>query len=38
MDVRNGIGGFVRGDSPDTTSRYQSDIQEWNALPCEDVN
>ena len=23
------------GDSPDTPSRYKSDIQEWNTLPCK---
>lgn len=33
MDVRNGVGGVVRGDCPDTPCRHQSDIQELWDLP-----
>jgi len=34
MNVRNGIGGVVRGNSPDTPSCYQSNIYERNTYPC----
>ena len=33
--VRNGVGGVVRGDSPDTPSCHKSNIQEWNTLLCK---
>lgn len=33
MDVRNGTGGAVRGDCPDTPCRHQSDIQKLRYLP-----